>query len=115
MKYIKKSFDDDSDGDDNHIHPQSVKRSEIKQMFLNRVPQIIFEVKEPRSLHRLLMDYIELLDNFGYNESQTKTRTIKEMIKHEPQLNFTTECMRIVLLKSLLVISDDQLISAAVW
>lgn len=42
-------------------------------------------VKEPSSLHGLLMDYIEVLDNLRYDESQTKTSTIKELIKSKPQ------------------------------
>ena len=67
-----------------NIHLQSyVRLADVRQLFLNHVHQVIIDLNEPRTLQGLLLDYNNILRNFGHDESSTKSSTIKQMIEKE--------------------------------
>ena len=67
-----------------NIHLQSyVRLAEIHQLFLKHVHKVILDLNEPRTLQELLLDYNNILHNFGYDESSTKSSTIKQVIEKE--------------------------------
>ena len=55
----------------------------VLQLFLKHVHEVILDLNEPRTLQGLLLDYSDILHNFGYDESSTKSSTIKQMIEKE--------------------------------
>ena len=67
-----------------NIHLQSyVRLAEVRQLFLKHVHKVILDLNEPRTLQGLLLDYNNILHNFGYDESSTKSSTIKQIIEKE--------------------------------
>ena len=67
-----------------NTHLQSyVCLAEVRQLFLKHVHKVILDLNEPRTLQGLLLDYNNILHNFGYDESSTKSGTIKQMIEKE--------------------------------
>ena len=67
-----------------NIHLQSyVRLAEVRQLFLKHVHKVILDLNESRTLQGLLLDYNNILHNFGYDESSPRSSTIKQMIKKE--------------------------------
>ena len=82
-KFISPIYHEDNNSMPN-IHLQSyVSLAEVRRLFLKHVHKVILDLNEPRTLQRLLLDYNNILHNFGYDESSTKSGTIKQMIEKE--------------------------------
>ncbi len=71
------------EGEDTTLHLQSVRYAEVQQMFFQHVQKVVFELKEPRSLQGLLLDYTSLMKNFGFDMTTTKSSTIKQLLQKE--------------------------------
>ena len=71
------------ESNDSRFHLQDVHLSEVKEMFFSHVRKVVIEMNEPRTLKGLLLDYENMLRNFGFDTSTTKTSTIKNMIQEE--------------------------------
>ena len=50
-------------------------------LFLKQVHKVILDLNEPRTFQGLPLDYKNMLHNYDYDESSTKSSTIKQMIK----------------------------------
>ena len=82
-KLISPIYHEDNNSIQN-IHLQSyVHLAEVCQLFLKHVQKVILDFNEPRTFQGLLLDYNNILHNFSYDESSTKSSTIKQMIKKE--------------------------------
>ena len=82
-KFISPIYHEDDNSMPN-IHLQSyVHLAEVCQLFLIHVHKVILDLNEPRTLQGLLLDYNNILHNFRYDESSTKSSTIKQMIEKE--------------------------------
>eukprot|EP00112_Aurelia_sp_Birch-Aquarium-sp1_P007232 Seg1787.9 transcript_id=Seg1787.9/GoldUCD/mRNA.D3Y31 product="hypothetical protein" protein_id=Seg1787.9/GoldUCD/D3Y31 len=80
-KYINATYSLESN--DPRFHLQDVHLSEVKEMFFSHVRKVVIEMNEPRTLRGLLLDYENMLRNFGFDTNTTKTSTIKNMIQKE--------------------------------
>ena len=79
-KYISQIYHEDKNSMQN-IHLQSyVRLAEVREMFFKHVHRVILDLNEPRTLQGLLLDYNNIMHNFGYDENITKSSTIKQMI-----------------------------------
>ena len=58
-----------------------VHLAEVRQLFLKHVHKVISDLNEPRTLQGLLLDYNNILHNFGYDKSSTKSSTTKQVIE----------------------------------
>eukprot|EP00794_Sanderia_malayensis_P017851 gene17851-19634_t len=80
-KYISPTYSWESN--DQRFHLQDVHLSEVKEMFFSHVRKVVIEMNEPRTLKGLLLDYENMLRNFGFDTNTTKTSTIKNMLQKE--------------------------------
>ncbi len=81
-KYVKPHYNKDSSSPEDQMHLQNVRLTEVKQMFFKHVRNVILELREPRTLQGLLLDYNRMCTNFGF-ETVTKTSTLKTMLQDE--------------------------------
>ena len=82
-KYISQIYHEDKNSMQN-IHLQSyVHLAEVCEMVFKDVHRVILDLNELRTLQGLLLDYNNIMHNFGYDESITKSSTIKQMIVKE--------------------------------
>ena len=65
------------------MHVQNTRIAEVKQMSFQHVSEVIFELQEPRTLQGLLRDYDNLLNNYGFDSSEIKSATIRDMLHIE--------------------------------
>ena len=68
--------------DDNQIHLQEVRLTEVQQMFFKHVCTVVLEMNEPRTLQGLLLDYNQMRKNFGF-ASVTQTSIVKKKFQKE--------------------------------
>lgn len=73
----------DDNIDEDCLHLENVRLSEVKEMCFQHARTVIFEQHELRSLQGLLSDYKNMLKNFGFECSGTKSSTIKDMLQNE--------------------------------
>ncbi len=62
------------------IQVQNVRITEVSEMFFQHVRKVILEMNEPRTLQGLLLDYRNIVDNFGFSTEGIKTSKIKKML-----------------------------------
>ena len=65
------------------MHLQNVTYSEMKQMFLKKVDQIIFAEHEIRSLQSLLHEYRQIAREYGFDVGKLKSSYVKEVLIKE--------------------------------
>lgn len=84
-KYVKPHYKKDNSPED-QMHLQNVRLTEVKRVFFKHVRNVILEMREPRTLQGLLLDYNRMCTNFGF-ESVTKTSTLKQCSKMNSKKN----------------------------
>ena len=62
----------------------------IRNICLNHVRIVIFDLYEPRTLQGLLQDFKRMLKNFGFDSNNIKFSYVKDIIKQEFE-NDTTD------------------------
>ena len=69
-KYVYPVYNKDSEIS---VHLQKVRTAEVNELFLHHVKIVIIDQSEPRTLQGLLLDYQNMLKNFGYDSDVIKS------------------------------------------
>ena len=66
-----------------NYHIQNITSTEITAMFVQHVQATVFDLNEPRTLQGLLIDYKNILSEFGQEVNAIKTSFIKSILENK--------------------------------